>query len=312
MKGIHRDKKADILQRISAAEKFLGPFLGLTTQQRRNCWADQIISSLRRIAYTEALRSRDIAPSRVDPHSSAFDPIKGAMYLGRQGNIDGAVCLTFISTHFGKHAIDGWKLARNVYGSFNSGPTWDFAVYGNNQNLFENMLAQNSQNLSNISVSGRYSNHRKYESKSPLAIARTFRTFYEWQTQFGGFRDLILNIHKEIGQEPTGTFHSLYNSMHGVSRFGGGRLGRFDFLTMLEKLGLAPITPGSVYLTGASGPLFGARLLFFNDTDYGMSGKNLERRVDAIDDYLDVGKQVIEDSLCNWQKSPDQYVYFRG
>ncbi|MCC9624650.1 hypothetical protein LPB41_23450 [Thalassospira sp. MA62] len=312
MKGTHRDKKTDILKRISVAEQALGPFLGLTDQKRRDCWADQIISSLRRIAYTETLRSRDIAPSRADPHSGAFDPIKGAMHLSRQGDIDGAVWLTFISTHFGKHATDGWKLAKNVYGSFNRGPTWDFATYGNSQNQFENMLTQNSQKLSNISISGRYSNHRKYESKKPRKIAETFRTFYAWQTQYGGFRDLILNTHKRVGQEPTGTFHSLYNSMHSVSRFGGGRLGRFDFLTMLEKLDLAPITPGSVYLASASGPLFGARLLFFNDTDYGISGKNLEPQVDQLDDYLGVGKQVIEDSLCNWQKSPDQYVYFRG
>jgi len=27
---------------------------------------------------------------------------------------------------------------------------------------------------------------------------------------------------------------------------------------------------------------------------------------------LNVGMQVLEDSLCNWQKSPRQFVHFRG
>jgi hypothetical protein len=100
--------------------------------------------------------------------------------------------------------------------------------------------------------------------------------------------------------------------MTGVFGFGGGRLGRFDFLTMLGKLQLAPIAPGSVYLDKATGPLAGARFLFFGDREYAITGRALEPRVDALDEILGVGKQVIEDSLCNWQKSPDVYKYFRG
>ena len=48
--------------------------------------------------------------------------------------------------------------------------------------------------------------------------------------------------------------------MDALRRF--GRTARFDYLTMLAKLGLANIAPGSPYLIGATGPLKGARLLF--------------------------------------------------
>lgn len=312
MPGTYRDQPTEILERIAKSEEKLGPFLGLTTAKTRQCWTQQIISSLRRIAYIQTLHTRDIDPSRIDPHLSAFDPIKGAIYLSRQGQLDEAVWLTFILTHFGKHAEDGWKLARNVYGSFGAGPVWSFATYGASAQNFVDMLTQNSNNLSNLTISGRFSNHRKYESKTPPAIANTFKTFYLWQTEFGSFRDRIIHTHKKVGQEPQSAFSELYNSMKNVSRFGGGRLGRFDFLTMLEKLGLAPIQPGSVYLQGASGPLFGARLLFFNNREHPITGRDLEARVDQLDKFLNVGKQVIEDSLCNWQKSPDSYIYFRG
>jgi len=62
----------------------------------------------------------------------------------------------------------------------------------------------------------------------------------------------------------------------------------------------------------ATGPLAGAKLLFYKDRAHSVSAKALQAKVDALDDYLNVGKQVIEDSLCNWQKQPDKYEYFRG
>ena len=94
--------------------------------------------------------------------------------------------------------------------------------------------------------------------------------------------------------------------------YGFGRLGNFDFLTMIGKLHLAPIEPGSVYLQGATGPLAGAKLLFHGNRAFPTGAKRLGDRVDGLDSYLNVGKQVLEDSLCNWQKSPHRYVYFKG
>ena len=81
---------------------------------------------------------------------------------------------------------------------------------------------------------------------------------------------------------------------------------------MLGKLGLAPIKAGSVYLVGATGPQAGARLLIHDDRNYPITASRLEPKVDALDEFLAIGKQVIEDSLCNWQKNPDTYEYFRG
>ena len=93
---------------------------------------------------------------------------------------------------------------------------------------------------------------------------------------------------------------------------GFGRLGKFDFLTMLGKLGVAPIEPGSAYLVGATGPLQGARLLFANDPKAKVGPRELDARLTKLDSYLSVGMQVLEDSLCNWQKSPRRFVSFRG
>jgi hypothetical protein len=105
-------------------------------------------------------------------------------------------------------------------------------------------------------------------------------------------------------------FHHLYEGMRQVMRF--GRTGRFDYLTMLAKVGLADIEADSTYLVEATGPLRGARLFFDGQIDSPSSATTLETRIAALDDYLGVGKQALEDSMCNWQKSPNVYVGFRG
>lgn len=88
-----------------------------------------------------------------------------------------------------------------------------------------------------------------------------------------------------------------------------GRMAKFDYLTMVGKLGLAEIEPGIPYLSGATGPVAGARLLFGRND---LSAQKMDARLAELGATLRVGMQVIEDSLCNWQKSPKKFMAFRG
>lgn len=238
MNGIHKNRFEEFVNKIEQIEQ-KDPLLGITTAEQRQCWAQQIVSSLRRISYTDILLTRAVDPSRCNPYSGTFDPVRGSIHLHRNGQLDEAVWFTFILTHFGKHAVDEWNFAENVYGSFRTGPVWTFANYGADSTAFENMLEANEDNL----ASERFSNHRKFQSKKPDAVARTFRTYYNWQTEFGSFRDRLVTTHASVGQEPYATFDALYKSMKGVFGFGGGRLGRFDFLTMLGEASVRPNSP---------------------------------------------------------------------
>jgi hypothetical protein len=121
---------------------------------------------------------------------------------------------------------------------------------------------------------------------------------------------MIQELHTKVGQDPKAVFDSLYGSMNSVMGF--GRLGKFDFLTMLGKLGVAPIEPGSAYLVGATGPLAGARLLFAGASNAKTTARELNGQLIELNSFLNVGMQVLEDSLCNWQKSPNKFVSFRG
>lgn len=308
--GAHKDRPRDLLERIARYEANNGQLPGLVNPSWRRTLVDQMISSLRRIEYINALHHRPISPDRVDPSMASFDPLKGAIFLLRKGKVEEAIWMTFVATHFGKHAKDGWKLAANVFGSFNQGPVWTADQYASTPQQFEAMLIANQKALADPNLSGRFSNHRQYQSKNARLIAHVFRSFYDWQFGSGGFGERTRQIHLQVGQDPTTTFDALYRSMSAV--YGFGRLGKFDFLTMAGKLQIAPILPGSVYLPGATGPLAGAKLLFHGNRNFRTGATGLGKRVDGLDDYLDVGKQVLEDSLCNWQKHPNMYVYFRG
>src|SRR5207237_4778041 len=102
----------------------------------------------------------------------------------------------------------------------------------------------------------------------------------------------------------------LYKSMKTVRRF--GRLARFDYLAMIGKLGFAAIDPGSAYIGSATGPGDGARLLLAGSPDAKISSRELDDVLIRLDTYLNVGKQELEDAVCNWQKSPAVFKPFRG
>ena len=59
-------------------------------------------------------------------------------------------------------------------------------------------------------------------------------------------------------------------------------------------------------------PFASARLLFTGDEMTSIGPADLDAWLIALDSDLDVGMQVLEDALCNWQKSPREFVPFRG
>ena len=280
---------------------------GIQDAQRRESFLEQLVESIRRIEYAGFLRDEKFEGGRADPSKEIFDPLRAAVYWARKMNIDEAFWLIFLFVHFGKHEKDGWRLVRNVYGALGGTPwTWDRV--SKDPDKFVAWLAANRDKLT-----GRFGNHRKYESlsaSSPKGTAAVVKSYVNWVGPSRSHWDLIRRAHKEVGQEPGETFDWLYRSMNQVQRF--GRLGIFDYLTMLGKLGVAPIEPPSAYLSGATGPLKGARLLFANDPKGRLSAKTLDGYLKELDGQLGVGMQALEDSLCNWQKSPNKFTPFRG
>ncbi|SRR6266496_377360 len=307
-----RGRKLDELLRIFSRDKH--PLPGGRSTANRMALVEQTVESIRRIEFIAAIAKRDISDLRTDPSSDLFDPIKAAILHQRRGYTDEAFWLTFLSVHFGKHKRTGWRLVRDVYGSLGANTRWDWARTSRNPQAFRQWLAKNETVLrGDDGVERHFGSHRKYQSldaASPSGTGAAIESYVKWIGPPRTHEMFIGECQKEIGTNPRELFDYLYRSMRQVVSF--GRMAKFDYLTMIGKLELAHIEPGSTYLEGATGPLAGARLLFGGSTTARLSREDLDSRSVELGDALGVGMQVVEDALCNWQKSPRKFVPFRG
>jgi hypothetical protein len=296
------------------------PLMGIQSPARRTAFLEQLMESIHRVQYIArgVLNRRDqerqLAVQRLDPNSELFDPIKGAAIRSREGDLDEACWLVFLFTHFGKHLRTGYRLARDVYGSLGNGPVWTWDRTSANPVAFRKWLAANVHGLRHNPARGCFGNHRKYQSldpESPSGTGQAVVTYVKWVMAHGRHQALFDDAAIASGHDPRATFGFLYRSMGTVASF--GRVAKFDYLTMIGKLGLADIKPGSTYMTGSTGPLDGARLLF-GDQAAGVAPSEIDRWLVELEAQLGLpmGMQILEDALCNWQKSPDQFMAFRG
>jgi hypothetical protein len=278
--------------------------IGITDELARRTLAKQMIASLRRLDYTTALKQRDIHPDRADPASDLFDPERAAIFHARNGNFDEAIWLILLSIHFGKHRKHGWRIARDVYSGLGSG-RWTWKRVAGQTGDFRTWLRANREN-----IGGAFGNHRKYETldadsrSSTALVIESFARLCS-PSPSGYFAALA----RATGNDPERIFDAAYRSLT-IARF--GRLAKFDFLALIGRMDLAPMKPGSAYLRGATGPLRGARLLIDGDRHSRTNPDDLDAILQRLDRTLDVGMQVMEDSICNWQKSPRKFVHFLG
>ena len=288
------------------------PLPGIQNRHYLQSLLEQLLESIHRIEFVTLVGTRPISANRADPSSEAFDPLRAAMLHQQAGRIDEAFWLVFIFVHFGKNRRTGWRLARDVYGALGGQP-WTWARTSANPAAFQQWLASRQVTLAGRDgIARHFGNHRKYQSLDATSSSGTGAAFLSYVGWVGPTKSHAMVMQQALQQcagSPRLTFDYLYSSMSAVKSF--GRTAKFDYLTMIGKLGLAPIEPGSTYMQGATGPAQGARLLF-GDAHGALSLKELDARLIQLGGELNVGMQVLEDSLCNWQKSPKQFQPFRG
>lgn len=264
----------------------------------------QFVASLRREAYYRLVQTKAISAFRADPNHPSFDPERAVAFHMQQGNVDEAGWLIFLMTHFAR-PLSGWQRLKDVYGRLGGG-IWDWATVTANPAAFHAWVDANWQ-----SVGGKFGNHRKYESLRPTAKRPMRKSVDDYIAWIGhaGHAAFFANTVRAAGNNPHTIFDHLYKSLK-VTGF--GRLAKFDFLSLVGRYGLAPITAGSAYLDGATGPQSGARLLIDGNPTSTTPTIRIQNTLDALDAVLNVGMSVMEDALCNWQKSPRQFIHYRG
>lgn len=270
----------------------------------RTALALQIVASIRREDYYRHARDRHAVPQRVDPNSQLFNPEKGVGFFMQSGNIDEAAWLAFLMIFFGKPLDDNWKLLRGVYGRLGTGEVWDWKSVSFDPKKFEQWLSKSSKSLC-----GKFGNHRKYMSLNPKSSHMSPASIISGYIQMIGETGHQAFFDDLLEDQPNDQFDVLFNKLC-IPSF--GRLGMFDYLMMLSRYKIIPMRPQSAYLKGSSGPILGACLLFFGDTKWKAHPDEIQHMLNDLDAYLNVGMAVLEDALCNWQKSPNKFIHFKG
>jgi hypothetical protein len=280
------------------------PLKGINDTSARKTLAMQMIASLRRLEYTARLKDRDVHPDGANPESPLFDPERAALFHARAGNLDEAIWLIFLSVHFGKHKRHGWRMLAEVYSGLGTG-LWTWERIRADPRAFRRWLKEHHDK-----IGGAFGNHRKYETinpNSPSSTARVVESFVDLTSPSpSGYFGNLAHV---VGNDPKEVFDTAYNEL-AIERF--GRLAKFDFLCLLGRLDLAPVEPGSAYLRGSTGPLKGARLLLDGNPLSSTAIDEIETILRRLDATLTIGMQAMEDSLCNWQKNPREFIHFRG
>lgn len=309
MRRRDRDVGRRLEQELLLFDQNHRPLIGIRDRIVRAVFIEQLIESIRRIEFITVLRSRDLSNKRMDPETELFDPLRAAILCQRGGDLEEAFWLVFLFVHFGKHPRSGWKYVRDIYGRLGRGGRWNWSNTSGNPSGFRAWLDAHQGDLKPLGVPHGFGNHRKRESLDAFSSNGTgavVESYIGWIQSQRTHEELVQRALQVANGDPRLAFDHLYNSMDAVMRF--GRLARFDYLTMVGKLELAPIAPGSTYLRGSTGPLTGANLLFGGEH----SVDRLDTWLVELGDALDIGMQALEDALCNWQKSPRAFKPFRG
>ncbi|QLD11664.1 alpha-glutamyl/putrescinyl thymine pyrophosphorylase clade 3 protein [Microbacterium oleivorans] len=295
---------------LDAFEAEYGALPGILDPSFREGLIDQIIDSEQRVAYFARLRGRTLDANSADPGSTSFDPLRASIIHAERGNYDEAVWLVFLFVHFGRHRLAGWRYVRDVYGRLGDGRLWDWPSVSADPIGFRYWLDDHQQELLAAPGPRGFSNHRKYESLNAwekTGTGEAFESYVRWILSGGGDHAAFFAQFDVL--DPADRFDALYRSMSAVARF--GRIARFDYLTTLLKLELVQLDVPHSYLVGATGPLRGAQLLLRGKVGEGLA-RDLQRELQVLSQSIGIRGDVMEDAVCNWQKSPDAYQRFSG
>lgn len=301
---------ADLAERLARYEASEGPLPGLVDRPREPL-IRQFVDSLRRDRYFELLMERELSQLARDPGDvDRFDPIRAAILAREAGDTEEALWLVFITTHFGKHRRAGWEYARRVYGALGSAPWWTWVRVTETPEEFRDWLDAHRSELE--AKPGGFGNHRKFESmagRTAKGTGAVVASYIDWAGSPPSQVARLEEVAAAGAGDPARTFDLLYRSLGIVTRF--GRLARFDYLNYLRRLGFLDVVAGKAYFQGASGPLAGATMLW-GDAPRPPAAAWYEAKAASLASYLGVGFDVIEDGLCNWQKSPEVFKRFSG
>jgi hypothetical protein len=262
-----------------------------------NTLARQTSDSIRRIEIYRSYRERAI---HAVNKGLDFNHTSIPFVLDQRNDLNrnNRLWILYLATYFGKSNQSGWQL-------FNR------ATFDRKKSI---MLFQDIQKdldkyfrylaSFNFFEGCSYSNHRKFTAKRLTGEKGVFESMEYF----------VKNIN-QYSFEHRIDFHSIYKAAQKIPNF--GRLAVFDFASSLVKCGFDVAEPESMYGENSTGPLNAIGLLLRLTNGDSSQKAKLQLCSDLMEwfqknsNIFMVG-QVLEDAVCNWQKNPSTYIWYKG
>ncbi len=270
--------------------KFSGPIIETLSKQT--------IDSIRRVEiYKTYLQRANNAEKNRHSYYSTNNPFTLAQRSSL--SLETRIWCVYVATYFGKSNASKWTLFnRSVFRPDKSLISFE-DIIENREQYFDYLRDLNLFEGSN------YSNHRKYTKKSLDGSKGVLNSFDFLIDGIGQFRFV----------SPT-SFDTTYRNALAIPNF--GRMAAFDFTSSLCKCGLNVQEPESMYHKYSTGPLAALKEIL---KLAGIRNPPQSLQVDFGRDLLEwfsthssiyMIAQVLEDAICNWQKSPRSYGRYFG
>lgn len=206
---------------------------------------------------------------------------------------------SYVATYFGKSNSSKWNLFNKAtFRDDNSLITLEY-ISENREEYFDYLRSLN------FFENGNFSNHRKYTKKSLDGEKGVLYSF-----------DFVLDNLPLYTPDEIVPFDEIYRNALSIPNF--GRMAAFDFTCNLCKCGLNVEEPESMYQSYSTGPLEALNdFLILSGVDNAPKslqisiGDELLRWFETNSDIYMLA-QVLEDTICNWQKSPNSHTRYFG
>ncbi len=258
----------------------------------------QTIDSIRRITIydTYAIKAR-----QAEGSSLSYFHTSNPFILSQRDSLplNSRVWYIYLATYFGKSNKSKWKLFNNA--AFRKDKTLIELdhILNNRQNYYEYLRSLDFFAESN------FSNHRKYTKKALDGEGGVLNSM-----------EYFLDNMDHFTHANSVEFDFIYKRALLIPNF--GRMAAFDFTASLSKCNLNVDAPVSMYHQSSTGPLRALKHILILS---GAESTNRKAQVELGDKLLQwfinnsdipMIAQVIEDAICNWQKSPTRHVKYFG
>lgn len=258
----------------------------------------QTLDSIKRIQIYESYRER---AQNADNDSLSYYHTYIPFILTQRKTIslENKIWFLYLATYFGKSRKSKWDLFRRASFDSNNELLSVEGILSNRKNYFDYLKSID------FFKDADFSNHRKFIAKR-----------LEGNKGFINSSNYVLDNLSKFLFTSFVSFDEVYCRSHKIPNF--GRMAAFDFTSSLCKCELKVKEPESMYLKNSTGPLVG--LGYFLKM---ANGKNITKanKVKFGNELLEwflknsdifMVAQVLEDSICNWQKSPKSYMRYFG